>query len=109
MSLTGIGTMGYKLVATQFTQSTRGFATSLIMRTELLLCELVNRYSHHFSIDTPTYTGQVCSIIHRHYKQHSHTTVHNTRILQQGPPIILYRYCQHIVYVCTHMNVGRNS
>ena len=45
MSLTGIGTMGYKLVATQFTHSTRGFATSLIMRTELRIHHVIMRIS----------------------------------------------------------------
>ena len=58
MLLTGIGMMGYKLVVTQFTQSTCGLAARL--------CELsYNYHIHVFHVVRPV-----------HYCYHRHSLVH---------------------------------
>ena len=63
MLLTGIGMMGYKLVVTQFAQSTRNFATLHTMRPELQL-PLVYTYTSivgtHSAHTTNTHTHTHC-------------------------------------------------
>ena len=63
MLLTGIGMMGYKLVATQFSRSTRvhGFAVSQIMRTEFT---------------TPTYKYNV--VLNKYYACTQHSQIQSS-------------------------------